>query len=153
MTAGISYARGISLLFVISLFTPFALHHVPSAGWLPAGAHLLPMFYAPLIGVVLYGFYPAVIAGLAAPILNHYVTGSPVLPAVGMVTAEMFIFICVVYFLHGRRYTGSLSAVIGYLMAQAIVHLSGKPWFIPLPGIIILLLMTIWLGKLKHDLS
>lgn len=76
-----------------SVGIPLLVHVLP--GGSAIGAALLPIFWAPLLAILLFGAVPAAIAALLAPLLNHLLTGMPPEFVVGSITAELTVFVAV----------------------------------------------------------
>ncbi|MEX0884645.1 MAG: hypothetical protein WDZ72_14340, partial [Cyclobacteriaceae bacterium] len=59
-------------LIVISaaVLLPILIHLIPPVNGIPMGAYLLPMFYIPLISLLIFGRKIALIVAALAPVLN-----------------------------------------------------------------------------------
>lgn len=112
------------------ILLPYVVHLIPPVGGVPLGARLLPIFYAPLVAVILFDWKVGVAASLLAPILNHLLTGSPAVEMVALLTIEVVVFCLVAAVLYRRWpqsiFTGLL-AYLGAVVAAALTLL-----FVPL---------------------
>ncbi len=82
----------VSLGLTAALVLPFLVHLLPAAGGPPAGARLLPVFFASLV-LVLRGSPAAALAVAAiAPLLNRLVTGMPAGPMLPTLLWELTVF-------------------------------------------------------------
>ncbi len=102
----------------VMLLLPFLVHFLPSAGVVPMGARLLPIFYAPLLAAIF--FHPAVgiVAGVVAPLLNHTLTGMPESGMVVILIVELTIFSVVMQHLNYRWPKFGGFAPFAFLMAK-----------------------------------
>jgi len=75
---------------------PFLIHALPIVGDVPMGARLLPIFFAPLLAILLTdhkrGLIAALITSLFAPWLNNLLFGMPTPPMVTLLTLELMVF-------------------------------------------------------------
>jgi hypothetical protein len=102
---------------------PFLIHLVPYSGTAPLGAILLPMYVALLAGAFYTSPVGLAAASLAAPLLNHFLTGMPALPNLYVVTLELMVFSLVVSWLKikGRQSLGFSS--LAFLFAKLVAYL------------------------------
>ncbi|MFH1046276.1 MAG: hypothetical protein V1727_04850 [Candidatus Omnitrophota bacterium] len=142
------------LVLAFSIITPFFIHLIPSNDTLPLGARLLPMFYAPVVAVVLLKPYTPFAISLLSPVLNYVITGHPVLEKVFPLSAELLIFSLCLYILQrmkkGMRYAAVWAYCITVLITQRLFI---QTLFISLPGIAVLLLLNLILVKNKRSLT
>ena len=68
------FVRETAILVGVAVALPLLIHLIPYQA-VPWGARLLPMFYAPLLGVILYRLSAGIVPALLAPILNLAITG------------------------------------------------------------------------------
>ena len=118
VTAHTSVARTVSLsaaAVAASVAIPFLVHLAP--GGSSIGATLLPIFWAPLLAVILFGAAPAVAAALLAPALNHLLTGMPPSFVVASLTVELAIFVTVLILGFNRAAFKRSSLVLPALLA------------------------------------
>ncbi len=102
---------------------PMLIHLLPSAGGAALGARLLPIFYAPLLAVLLLDGWVAVAASLAAPIINHWLTGMPAPEMVALLTAELVAFSVIAVLLSRGRTQLWWIGPVAYLLGKALVWL------------------------------
>lgn len=104
-----------------SVAIPFAVHLLPAGS--SVGAALLPIFWAPLLAAAFFGPVPAVAAAVLAPVLNHLVTGMPPEFIVPGLTAELIVFVAVLFVAHrsDRLKRSLVVAPIAYLVARLAV--------------------------------
>ena len=151
----------------IAAAVPFLIHLIPSAG-VPWGARLLPMFYAPLLGVMLYRFHVGLIPALLAPALNVLLTGSPALSLVTILTVELVLFTAVVFLMLKSWPRLWLAGPFAYMMAKAGsgVMIATLPWFssfrpagrfalasveTAIPGLLVLTALTVLMLRIRSD--
>ncbi|MDZ7801744.1 MAG: hypothetical protein U5K81_13285 [Trueperaceae bacterium] len=122
------------------------------------GSTLLPIFWAPLIALFVFGSVPAFAAAALAPIVNNLVTGLPPTPALSMITVELVVFVVLVLFSMRWMPRNPLVAPACYAVAHTLVTVafwlsSGAPesaWGLlgssfqtALPGIVMLFLVNL----------
>lgn len=94
--AGIAFrkvtAREAAVLLAVAWLVPMLVHTVPWSGERPLGAHLLPMFWAPLVAAYFYGATLGAAVAVFAPAVNLLLTGLPALPRMGTLAAEVVVF-------------------------------------------------------------
>lgn len=73
----VSLARELGVLLALSLLFPFLIHVLPVPGDSRLGPRLLPMFYAPLLAVLVGRLPTALLVAILAPWLNWALTGHP----------------------------------------------------------------------------
>ncbi len=158
--------KGVAILIAASLVVPFLIHLIPPVNGVRMGAVLLPMFYVPLIAVTFYKFRTALIVTAFGPSLNYLLTGSPVAGAVPLLTSEVLLFVLILTVLLKYNRLKQISALISILPALVIPPLliglfSGHGYSLEhllislrnaVPGIIVLMLMNIFLPRLKEKL-
>ncbi len=76
----------------IALTLPFLVHVLPSTGGPPAGARLLPIFFASLVLVLRGAPWAALAVAALAPLLNRLVTGMPAGPMLPTLLLELTVF-------------------------------------------------------------
>ena len=140
------------------LLLPYLVHLITPQAGVSLGARLLPLFYAPLLAVILFDLRTAIIAAFTAPLLNHLIIGSPTLEMAVILTIEVVVF-CVVASLLYRQWPRLViiapAAYISAVLAAALTLLIGPLLPVPaltffissisnaLPGMLILLLINI----------
>lgn len=107
----------------LMIVIPMLVHLVPVPVGAPAGARLLPIFYAPLVAVILFDVWVGIAASLAGPTLNHWITGMPAQPMVVLLTAELLCFSIVVALLHRRSTQLWWIAPVAYILGKAVAWL------------------------------
>jgi hypothetical protein len=146
--------RVVSLTAVVlaaSLLLPLLFHLLPVSGGPPLGARLLPIFYAPLIAVLLFHPAVALTAALAAPSINHLLTGRPAPEMVPVLTLELLLFVGLILLARRRWPVSPLIAPLAYLLAKlAADAMLGLPWSgviaslqLALPGVAILFALNL----------
>lgn len=88
--------REAAVLLAVAWLVPMLVHLVPWSGEQPLGAHLLPMFWAPLIAAYFYGATLGAAVAVFAPAVNVLLTGLPALSRMGTLAAEVVLFAVVV---------------------------------------------------------
>lgn len=102
----------------LSAALPVLVHLLPVTGGMPAGARLLPIFFAPLIAALMGRPAAALTAALLAPFVNHLLTGMPVAAALPNITMQLLVFTGVAVLLAlPRRPLLALLAPVAYLVA------------------------------------
>jgi hypothetical protein len=81
-----------AIVITAMVMLPVLVHLVPFSGSAPLGAYLLPMFIAPLVGAYYISPVGLMVAALAAPLLNHVLTGMPSQPTMYLLMGELAIF-------------------------------------------------------------
>lgn len=149
-----------SLVLIASCILPVVFHLFPYYGGVPIGAVWLPIFYAPLLGIILFRPHMGIIAGILAPMINAAITGRPDASMVLMLTLDMFLFTIICSVLYKKWHAFILAAPLAYILAKfsSCVLLGVFPLFIEgagclevffmslkmaLPGIIMLFLLNI----------
>lgn len=153
--------RDWTLLTALAILGPYVAHLLPSWDDTPIGARLIPVFYAPLLGVFWrqHGFTLAL--ALASPWINHLLFQRPALPVAVVLSFELIVFTALLLVLTHRWGRRAWMGAAGYLLTKpfsaallAIVPLPLPP---PLrfvagsvttawPGIVVLLLLG-WLAS------
>ncbi len=137
---------------------PVLVHLLPAGASGPIGPRLLPIFFAPLIAVLMGRPGVALIVAALAPSTNHLLTGSPAPAMLATLTLQLLLFASVLTLLRKpARLFLPLIAPLAYLGAVlAVPHLlgflTGFPWLsglavIPAPPAGALLLQA-WPGLL-----
>lgn len=124
LVAQTSTARTVSLSAVAvaaAVAVPFLVHLAP--GGSSIGTTLLPIFWTPLLAVLLFGPVPGVSAALLAPILNHWITGMPPSFLVPTLTAELAVFVglLLVFAKTKSLVRTPFLAPLAYLVARLVV--------------------------------
>jgi hypothetical protein len=146
---------------VLMILLPLLVHLFPPIGNTPLGAILLPIFYAPLVAVLLCHPLVSIFAGLVVPYINYLLTGQPVLPIVAELSVELTLFsIGLLYFNRRKTSTSSwivvltafgLAKVGGALLGVLVGGFSLLGWLsglvYALPGLLILVLMHNWITR------
>ncbi len=121
--------RETAIMLGISIALPFLIHLIPSQT-VPWGARFLPIFLAPLLGVALYRLHVGLIPALLAPLMNHWLTGSPAPSLVGVLTLELVVFAVTVSVLLKTWPRLWVSGPLSYLTAKGVsaIVISILPW-------------------------
>jgi len=124
--------RAISITAValgLAVLLPFLFHLLPVSGGVPLGARWLPIFYAPLLVLAVLGWRWALFPALAAPSLNHLLTGRPTAELVGMLTLELALFVSLLALAARRSPRLLLLAPLAYVLAKVFASaFLGLPW-------------------------
>lgn len=145
----------------LMIVLPLLVHLFPPIGKTPLGAFLLPIFYAPLVAVLLCHPLVSIFAGLVVPYINYLLTGHPVLPFAAALSVELTLFSITLLFFNRRKTSTSSwvvvptafglakvgSALIGGLAGgfSLLGGLSGLVY--ALPGLLVLVLMHSWITR------
>jgi hypothetical protein len=76
----------------VALALPFLVHLLPATSGPPAGARLLPIFFASLVLVLRGAPLAALAVAAMAPLLNRIVTGMPAGPMLPTLLLELTVF-------------------------------------------------------------
>lgn len=153
------------IVLTLTLFLPFLVHLLPSWDDSPLGAHLLPIFYAPLGALFLGRVGIAVGVSVLAPWVNHLLTGQPPVPMAVVLCFQLVVFSVLGAFFLRRAFPAFLNgpgAYAGALLAScclgSLLHLAGSPFPLSLgafagillnavPGLLILALIGWWFAR------
>jgi hypothetical protein len=137
--------REIFIILVFASTLPMLVHLIPWHAKTPIGATWLPIFYAPLVGIILFRPRAGIIAGILAPALNAVITGRPDVQIIYMLTAELVIFTTVASLIYTRYKSFFGTALIAYVAAKfsSSVILGIIPHFAESPGRIGFFLMAV----------
>lgn len=106
-------------LVLLAMFgLPFFVHLIPVNSLEPLGAIWLPIFYAPLVAVLVFRFHVAVLAGMLAPMINMWITGRPEMIMAKTLTLELVVFVVLMKVLSLRLKNFWASGVFSYLLAK-----------------------------------
>ncbi len=111
------------LLLIASVLLPFLVHLIPSQGPVPIGAQILPIFIAPLIAVVFFRFHVAFIIAAISPLLNAVLFGQPDLFFTLRLTAELIVFVSLVFYLKDWVGLRWVNAPVSLIMSKLFVAL------------------------------
>ena len=117
----LSLARELGVLLALSLLFPFLIHVLPVPGDARLGPRLLPMFYAPLLAVLVGRLPTALLVALLAPWLNLALTGHPPAPMAAAMTVELTAFAIALRWLiarHGLRWWFAVPAFAASKLAM-----------------------------------
>lgn len=115
--------RETTVLLAVAWLVPLLVHLLPWSGERPLGAHLLPMFWAPLVAAYFYGAALGAAIAVFAPAVNLLVTGLPALPMMGTLAAETVVFAVLVAAAVRRRPRWVVVAPLAGAVAIAVVLL------------------------------
>jgi hypothetical protein len=102
------------LLLAAAVIVPLLIHLIPAVNGQPAGAYLLPIFYAPLIAVLFFRFHTAFITAVFSPVMNYLITGNPHFQLVLTMSLELAVFVIVCYFLSKINTLRIITGVAAY---------------------------------------
>lgn len=123
-TAQPSITRTFSLSAVAvaaTLAFPYLVHLLPAGQGPQVGAIYLPIYWAPLLAALLFGFVPALAAAVLGPVLNHWVTGSPPEFLLTPMTLELAAFVLLLRALLMIAPRNVLAVPLAYLSGTALV--------------------------------
>jgi hypothetical protein len=109
----LTVARELGILLALSVLFPFMVHLIPVPEDARLGQRLLPMFYAPLLGVLWGRPRLALVVALLAPWLNWLLTRHPSPPSAALMSLELLVFV---------------------LGVSTLLARLGPRWFLPLPA-------------------
>ncbi len=109
-----------AVILTASVILPFLVHFIPAYGGLPAGARLLPIFYASFVAIVLFKPQVSIINALFAPLLNVLLTGMPAGKIAIVLTFELLFFTVIAWTIRLRYKKFWLNAPLSYLAAKFI---------------------------------
>ncbi|MBD3630270.1 hypothetical protein [Cyclobacterium sp.] len=140
---------------IAAVLFPILVHLAPPVQGTPIGAILLPMFYVPLIALILLGKTPALAAAALSPALNFLISGNEQLSLMLLLTIELIVFTLSLAYL--KHKLGNGWAVLPSILLAKVIGAAGIFWlnFLPLtpidyffnslytglPGIIILFIL------------
>jgi len=158
--------RATLVMLGIAMVLPFLTHLLPAFNGTPAGAILLPMFYAPFIAVALFRVHVGLIAAIAAPLLNYAITGNPASGVLMVLSIELVLFTLIAWqLLKLNNVIAWIAAPISYLLAKGLsgTFLAFVPELVPnvdaasfvinsiqhaLPGLAVLLAINVIIKRL-----
>ena len=88
----------IALFLGLAFVFPFLFHLAPWPFPTPIGSVWIPMFYAPLLGVLFSRLHVSLLVAVGAPYLNYFLFGRPTLEMVPVLTLELLVFSLVAKF-------------------------------------------------------
>lgn len=106
-----------------SLLLPLIVHLLPTQAGPPAGARLLPIFFASLVLALRSNLAPAFVVALLAPLVNRALTGMPAGPMLPTLLLELTLFTLLIVL--ARRFVPRLARFMGplaYLAAALAVR-------------------------------
>ncbi|MDJ0834504.1 MAG: hypothetical protein QNJ69_13350 [Gammaproteobacteria bacterium] len=143
------------IILAATMLLPVLFHLIPPVSDVPMGARLLPLFYAPLIAVLLFRPHVGLIAAALAPMLNYLLTGRPEFGLVTLLSGELLTFSLIMLLALKLRLPAWLMVPVALLLAKtasflllhAMPHLSALPpvvyWQVTLanaiPGMLVLM--------------
>ena len=154
-----------TVILGLTLLFPFLIHLLPSWDDSPLGAHLLPIFYAPLGALLMGRMGIVIISSALAPWINHVLLGQPAVPMAVVLCLELGIFGLVGGALMKRHLPFPVIGPLAYLVALfsagtlgSLLQLAGLAFPLNLmglpgillnavPGLIILALIGYWLDR------
>ncbi|HET8985989.1 MAG TPA: hypothetical protein VFN03_09540 [Trueperaceae bacterium] len=124
-----SAVRTVSLSAVAvaaTLVFPYLVHLLPAGQGPQVGATYLPIYWAPLLAALLFGFVPALAAAALGPIVNHWVTGSPPEFLLTSMTLELVGFVIILKLLLTLAPRNLLAVPLAYLAARVLVTVAQR---------------------------
>ncbi|SHM75405.1 hypothetical protein SAMN04488057_103212 [Cyclobacterium lianum] len=109
-----------------AVLLPVTIHLAPPVQGTPLGAILLPMFYVPLIALVLLGKTPALAAAALSPALNFLISGNDQWSLMLLLTLELVFFTLSLAYLKNRLGTGW--AVLPSLLVAKLIGAAALVW-------------------------
>jgi hypothetical protein len=79
-----------------SIVLPLLVHLIPVEAGPPAGARLLPIFFATLVVALRFGAVPALAVAVLSPLLNRLLTGMPAGPMLPTLLIELTAFVVLI---------------------------------------------------------
>ncbi|HVO75432.1 MAG TPA: hypothetical protein VMT35_15490 [Ignavibacteriaceae bacterium] len=124
-------------IFLLSgaVLIPLLIHLLPAIDGRPAGAYLLPIFYAPLIAVLFFRFHTAVITALFSPVINYFITGNPNFQLIQVMMVQLGLFVTILYFISKIDKLRLVSAPVSYILTLAALFIILSAATSLLPGI------------------
>ena len=158
--------RDLAGLMALAIFGPFVVHLFPGWDDSPLGARLIPVFWAPLLGVFWrqYGFTLGL--AFASPWINYLIFGMPSRPLATVLSFEMFIFTLLLMAMVRAWGRHAWMGPAGYLLTKPFSAMLHAIWPLlpapPLefiansittawPGIIVLALLGWLAGRGPHQ--
>ncbi len=155
------------IVLAAAVAVPFLIHLIPFSGGVPLGMKILPLFYIPLIAILVFRFHVGFIAALLAPIVNYLITGQPVFEMVMLLSAELALFAGAVYLCAKHKYLRWIAGPLSFIIAKGISSLSmgwmpfemtsGEYWINAVSngtlGIMLLLILNIVVLRFWKSLS
>lgn len=105
----------IAFLLTLSVILPYGVHLIPPLAGVALGAMLLPMFYTPLIALLLVNLPSAIIIAIFSPLLNSSFTGHPLPEKVAILTVELAVFTVIAYLIQRRKRDFWATALLAYV--------------------------------------
>lgn len=109
------------LLLSAAVLLPLLIHLIPAVNGQPAGAYLLPIFYAPLAAVIFSRFHAAIITAVFSPMINYLITGNPQFQLVQIMSLELGIFVTIFYFINKIDSLRFVAALLSYALTMAVL--------------------------------
>ena len=109
-------------VLVFSVLLQVLIHLIPS-GNVPAGAYLLPLFYAPFIAVLFFRLQVGIVVALLSPLCNYLITGNPVPELLGVITIELVAFVLLSKLLSNYNITRYIKCSCKFYINKSIFFL------------------------------
>lgn len=156
------------LSLIAAVLFPIVVHLLPSVQGTPVGAILLPMFYVPLVALLLIDRVPALVAAALSPTLNFLISGNEQWSLLILLSFELMVFTLVISYLFSKNapfwtvVPGIFLAKVagaGLIAGFGLLPLSPITYFVQslytgLPGIVMLLALSFLLMvkmKKQHE--
>ena len=156
-------------VLVFSVLLQVLIHLIPS-GNVPAGAYLLPLFYAPFIAVLFFRLQVGIVVALLSPLCNYLITGNPVPELLGVITIELVAFVLLSKLLSNYNITRYINAPVSFILTKVFssfvilllpfLFVTGNAWTYfsnsiknGLVGILLLLIINYFAIKLYQKIK
>jgi hypothetical protein len=141
--------RDLASLTALAVLGPYVVHLFPGWDDSPLGARLIPMFWAPLLGVFWrqYGFTLGL--AFASPWINHLIFGMPSRPLAIVLSFELVVFTLLLFAMVRAWGHRAWMGPAGYLLTKPFSALLIAAWpLLPAPPLKFIAhsVTTAWLG-------
>lgn len=110
-----------ALAVAATLAFPYLVHLLPAGQGPQVGATYLPIYWAPLLAVALFGFVPGLAAAALGPVLNHRVTGNPPEFLLTSMTLELVSFVVLLRLLLSLGDRNLVAVPVAYLLSRVLM--------------------------------
>lgn len=113
----------ILLTLIAASLLPLFVHALPWSSAARSGQVWLPIFYAPLIASLCFRPHVALVTGLLAPGINHFLFGMPSDRMLGALTLELVLFSLSVWALRKQARISALTVIAAFVVARVVTCL------------------------------